>query len=196
MNCAPFDLRDYYFEALGSLESGQVKEHLSRCESCSAELERLRLTALSLSALPDEEIPRRIAFVSDKVFEPSRAIRWWQAFWLSGARMAAASALVLAAAIAYHAVRLQPATQTVKVIEKTPIAASVDPAIIQAVVNQAVAKSTAEAEARYDLKLQRVMAENLKLSREVVRASEIFDARDRQEHANLVASNRPLEIGQ
>ena len=35
---------------------------------------RVRLTLDALSTLREEEVPRRIAFVSDKVFEP----RWWQ----------------------------------------------------------------------------------------------------------------------
>ncbi len=195
MNCAPFDLRDYYFEALDSRESRQVKEHVAHCESCAAELERLRLTALTLGALPEEEIPRRIAFVSDKVFRPSLASRWWQAFWLSGARMVTASALVLAGAIVFQASRAQP-PQTVRIVERASAAAPVDPALIQAAVDRAVAKSSAEVQARYDLKLQRVTAENEKLSREIIRASEIFDARDRQERVNMVASNRPLEMGQ
>ena len=42
--------------------------------SCREELARLRLTLDALSTLREEEMPRRIAFVSDKVFEP----RWWQ----------------------------------------------------------------------------------------------------------------------
>jgi hypothetical protein len=46
-----------------------------------------------LASLEDEEIPRRIAFVSDRVFEP----RWWQTMWRSGPVMGFASAALLAA---------------------------------------------------------------------------------------------------
>ena len=42
-------------------------------------------------SLPDEEIPQRIAFVSDRVFEPS----WWQTVWRSGPAMGFASAVLL-----------------------------------------------------------------------------------------------------
>jgi len=31
--------------------------------------------------VPDEEIPQRIGFVSDRVYEPSLMLRWWRAFW-------------------------------------------------------------------------------------------------------------------
>jgi primosomal protein N'' len=56
--------------------------------------ERLSATLTALRSLPDEEIPRRIAFVSDKVFEP----KWWQRFPAWGF----ASAAVLAGAIVAH----------------------------------------------------------------------------------------------
>ena len=39
---------------------------------------RCGVTLDALSTLREEEIPRRIAFVSDKVFEP----RWWQKLFL------------------------------------------------------------------------------------------------------------------
>jgi hypothetical protein len=47
-----------------------------------------------MSTLPQEEVPRRIAFVSDKVFEP----RWWQRMFSP----TFASACVIAAAILGH----------------------------------------------------------------------------------------------
>src|ERR1041384_966788 len=77
MNCCPFDLRDYWFEELGSTEKRQVESHLEACAGCREELERLRVTGRALLSLKDEEMPRRIAFVSDKVFEPSPVARWW-----------------------------------------------------------------------------------------------------------------------
>ncbi|MGD1090363.1 MAG: hypothetical protein ABSB35_00065 [Bryobacteraceae bacterium] len=58
------------------------------------ELATLRLTLDALSSLREEEVPRRIAFVSDKVFEA----RWWQVFL----RPSFAAALVLALAIVAH----------------------------------------------------------------------------------------------
>lgn len=92
MSCPPFDLRDYLFEELGAGERAQVDSHLAGCAGCRQELERLRLTRAALLRLKDEEMPRRIAFVSDKVFEPSRAARWWAAV----PRFAFGAALLLA----------------------------------------------------------------------------------------------------
>jgi hypothetical protein len=60
------------------------------------EVERLRLTHRALLSVPDEEVPRRIAFVSDKVFEPSRARRIWQGFWQGAPRLAFGMAAMLA----------------------------------------------------------------------------------------------------
>ena len=165
MNC-DFDLRDYYFNALSDEDSSQVKRHLKECEPCSAELEQLRMTALSLRALPDEELPRRIAFVSDKVFEPSPIARWFQWFWMSGARIGSLAIILLACAIVVHAYR---PGQIVRVVQPPPVtAASFDRVAMDAAVHQAVAKAVGEAEARYDLKLQRVIAENEKQKRETM----------------------------
>ena len=53
-----------------------MEAHVETCPRCREELDRLRLTEAALFALRDEEIPQRIAFVSDKIFEPSPARRW------------------------------------------------------------------------------------------------------------------------
>lgn len=196
MSCAPFDLRDYYFEALAESESRQVRDHLTRCPECAAELEQLRLTGLALRSVQDEEIPRRIAFVSDKVFEPSTVMRWWQALWLSGARMAALAAMVLAGAILVHAYRMQPATYPVKVIERTTLAAA-DSTGMREAINQAVSTAVAESEARFDLKLKRVTEENVRQKRETMdRVAEVLDAMDRRSRVMTVASNALPEAGQ
>jgi len=96
MNCSPFDLRDYWLEELGMAERRQVDAHLETCSHCREELERLRVTRQALLRLKDEEVPRRIAFVSDKVFEPSRAARWWTALNAHVPRLAWSMALLLA----------------------------------------------------------------------------------------------------
>jgi hypothetical protein len=81
-------------------ERKAAEDHVRGCQSCRDELDRLNLTTSALLSLEDEEIPRRIAFVSDRVFEP----RWWQTMWQSGPVMGFASAALLAAAILAHAV--------------------------------------------------------------------------------------------
>ena len=99
MNCSPFDLKDYFLQELPNPQRREVEGHLTRCQVCREELDRLHLTQAALFALREEEIPQRIAFVSDKVFEPSPWRRWWSAFWGSTARLGFASAAMLSAAI-------------------------------------------------------------------------------------------------
>ena len=77
----------------------------------------------TLAALREEEVPRRIAFVSDKVFEP----RWWQTFL----RPSFAAALVIAAAIVMHGYLMRPAATA----DETEIQARVNQAVTRAVAN-------------------------------------------------------------
>src|SRR5580704_10638790 len=101
MSCSPFDLRDYHLKELTDPQQRQVETHVKDCSACREELERLRLTQAALFMLRDEEIPQRIAFVSDPVFEPSGARRWWTAFWGSGARLGFTGAAMLSAALLF-----------------------------------------------------------------------------------------------
>jgi anti-sigma factor RsiW len=68
------DWKAYVLRELGQDAHRQAEAHLATCSNCHEEVASLRLTLDTLSTLRDEEMPRRIAFVSDKVFEP----RWWQ----------------------------------------------------------------------------------------------------------------------
>src|SRR6202795_3704611 len=124
MSCTSYDWKAY---ALGELDRParlEADTHHSSCAHCREELATLRLTLDTLSTLREEEVPRRIAFVSDKVFEP----RWWQVFL----RPSFAAALVIAAAIVMHGYVTRPS--------------AVDAAAIQAQVNQAVTRAVADAE--------------------------------------------------
>lgn len=93
---------DWKAYALGEL-AGDAKRsaatHLSSCELCQEEFAGEQATLAALSMLREEEVPRRIAFVSDKVFEP----RWWQRPIQAMFTPAFASACVLAGAIVFHA---------------------------------------------------------------------------------------------
>src|ERR1035438_3143795 len=89
-------LRDYAFDELPQDERRAMEQHLSACGACAMELDQLRLTTAALRILPDREIPQRIAFVSDKVFEPSATARWFSGFWNSASKLGFASACVLA----------------------------------------------------------------------------------------------------
>ncbi len=108
MNCAPFDLRDYFFAELKSAEAKQVELHLAACKACQVELSQLDVTRVALMQLPQEEPPRRIAFVSDKVFAPTM----WQRFWQSGAKLGFASAAMVTAGLLVNALtRPSPVVQ-------------------------------------------------------------------------------------
>jgi anti-sigma factor RsiW len=98
-------LRDYAFGELPADRQPELEQHLGVCGECTLELDRLRLTTAALRTLPDREVPQRIAFVSDKVFEPSPVSRFFAGFWNSASRLGFASACVLGAALivsAYH----------------------------------------------------------------------------------------------
>lgn len=132
MNCSNYDWNAY---ALGELDAAARREaetHASTCPVCRNELANTRLTLDALSVLREEEPPRRIAFVSDKVFEPSPWQRWAEFFRTPSF----AGALVVAIAILVHAFA-RPA---------------VDAREIQTIVTRAVA----EAQTRYE---QQILAD-------------------------------------
>jgi anti-sigma factor RsiW len=99
MKCSSNELKDYFFGELPTGERAAVETHVASCAACRDELTALNATRSVLLSVPDEEPPRRIAFVSDKVFEP----RWWHKLWASGPRLGFAAAAMLAAAIVIHA---------------------------------------------------------------------------------------------
>jgi|SRR5690242_5750821 len=128
MNCtSPESKPDWKGYALKELDPDAARTaeaHLASCPVCREELATVRLTLDTLSALREEEIPRRIAFVSDKVFEP----RWWQRVFSP----TFAGACLVAAAILVHGA-LRPG---------------------QAQVDAAVAKAVAQTEARHMQEIQ------------------------------------------
>ena len=158
MNCAPDDLKDLFFGEIDVRERKRVEEHLAACLACQYEFDRLQLTQTALLSVREEELPRRIAFVSDKVFEP----RWYQRLWNSGPKLGFAAAAMLSCAILVHA--FVP-TQSPNVTT-----ASADPAVVQAMVQSEVnrrvsievKKVAAEYESRSEVKLQRAMLEQKK----------------------------------
>jgi anti-sigma factor RsiW len=121
-------LRDYAFDELTADERLAMEQHLAGCGTCAGELDQLRLTAAALRTLPDREIPQRIAFVSDRVFEPSAFRR----FWNSGARLGFASACVLAAGLVVSAWHYRPAAEIHTVVQ-TASASEINAAVAKAV---------------------------------------------------------------
>jgi anti-sigma factor RsiW len=136
MNCSPYDLRDYILGELAGENRRLVEEHVSKCQACREEVDRLSLTQAALLSLRDEEIPRRIAFVSDKVFEP----KWWQRLWASGPRLGFASAIMLSAAILVHGFVVRPVPQSPAGPDMQAVEAQVTKRV-EAAVQKAVAAS-------------------------------------------------------
>jgi anti-sigma factor RsiW len=157
MSCSPFDLRDYLFGELAENQRRQVDLHLRSCGGCHEDFERLRVTHAALMGLRDEEVPQRIGFVSDKIFEPSMVRRAWQAFWGSSARLGFASAAMLSAAlVVFTFFRPAPPAPVVAGIQP-PGAARIE-AIVAARVDAAVAKAVAETEQRQARKTAELLA--------------------------------------
>jgi len=99
MSCESYDWKAY---ALGELDRSARREaeaHADACPACREELAALRLTLDAMSTLRDEEIPRRIAFVSDQIFEPRWYNRAFRSLWTPNF----AAACVVAGAILVHA---------------------------------------------------------------------------------------------
>ena len=153
MTCSPFDLRDYFFGELSLSERSATETHLAACIACREELAKLSdLKSVLLSASADEEPQRRIAFVSDKVFEP----RWWQRLWTSGSQLGFAGAAMLAIAILVHGVLVRPvpaaqASLPVPVAKApAPATATVDNAAIETEIERRVQTEVAKAVAAHD----------------------------------------------
>src|SRR5271157_534265 len=157
MSCSPFDLRDYFLKELPDSERRQVEAHVGNCQPCREELDRLSLTEAALFALREEEIPQRIAFVSDQVFEPSPWRRWWAALWGSTARLAFASAAMLSIAIMVSALR--PVGQIAVRPSAPQVAQAISDAEIQTRIDTAVAKAVAQVDARQAEKTKQLVAD-------------------------------------
>ena len=156
MSCKLEDRRpDWKSYALGELDARarqEAESHVAACADCQDELAGLRLTLDAMATLREEELPRRIAFVSDKVFEP----RWYERLFL---RPSFTAATVIAAAILVHAfVRpiSAPPTTTAQV-DTRAIEARVTAEVtarlqseMAMTVDTAVTKAVAETEKRDD----------------------------------------------
>jgi anti-sigma factor RsiW len=140
MSCSFFDSKPeskpdwkaYVLRELGQDAQRQAEAHLATCSICHEEVATLRLTLDTLSTLREEEMPRRIAFVSDKVFEP----RWWQRVF---SPTFAAGALVAAAILVHGSISMWTGRPG---------------QIPQAQVEAAVNKAVSEVEARHVQEIQ------------------------------------------
>src|SRR5450755_1316860 len=191
MSCSPFDVRDYYFKELAENERRLTEVHVKTCAHCREELDRMRGTEIALLALPDEEIPQRIGFVSDPVFEPSAFRRGWEALWRSAARLGFASAAMLSVALLVFSLT-RPAPQ----------ASAPSPAITRAAletevskrVNDAVSMAVAQSESRQARDTQALLAASdrrhaLETQEMKVRFEEYIEVERKRQNATMLASN-------
>jgi hypothetical protein len=160
MSCKLEDRRpDWKSYALGELDARarqEAESHVAACADCQDELAGLRVTLDAMATLREEELPRRIAFVSDKVFEP----RWYEKLTQAFLRPSFAAAAVIAAAILVHAfVRPvgAPNTTTTAQVDTRAIESRVTAEVtarlqgeMAAAVNTAVTKAVADTEKRDD----------------------------------------------
>jgi anti-sigma factor RsiW len=193
MSCSSVDVKAYFLGELAANEKASLEGHVRACQNCREELERLNLTQTALLSLEDEEVPQRISFVSDKVFEP----RWWQTMWRSGPTMGFASALMLAAAILVHAyarpVVQQPIAQTVDTAKiEREVAARVDAAVAKA-VSQTEARQTEQIAKVLDAAEKRIQSQRRSDMAVVQQAARYYE----QQTARLwVAANNEQRPGQ
>jgi anti-sigma factor RsiW len=136
MSCISPDLKPdwkaYVLRELNPDAARQAETHLAACSTCHEEVATVRLTLDTLSTLREEEIPRRIAFVSDKVFEP----RWWQRVF---SPTFAAGVLVAVAILIHGSMQMG-----------RPGQAQVDAAVTRA-VSQMEMRHTQEIQAMYEV---------------------------------------------
>jgi anti-sigma factor RsiW len=141
MSCTSHDWKGYFLGELPDEERRRAEEHLGSCPACREELERLRLTCAALNTLEEEPVPQRIAFVSDRVFEP----RWWQ----RSPQWAMLAAGVLAAAIVVHAFVYRPVQQS---------GPGTDMAVVQARIESEVARRVTVSEQKQQTMLREAVA--------------------------------------
>jgi anti-sigma factor RsiW len=159
MSCSPFDLRDYFLQELAVPQRRLVESHVKTCPACRAELDQLQITESALLTLREEEIPQRIAFVSDPVFEPSALRRFFSDFWGSAARLGFASTAMLSIALVVFALhRPAPAPPTIALAPAgvTRVATDSD---IRPLIDAAVAKAVADAESRHMVQAKQLLGE-------------------------------------
>jgi anti-sigma factor RsiW len=205
MSCSPFDLRDYFLKELPPADRGQVEGHLKSCAGCREELDRLQMTEAALFSLRDEEIPQRIAFVSDKIFEPSPMRRWFDALWGSTVRLGFASAALLSCSIFYFAAT-RPAPAPNGQAVATPVTAAAytpgpSPAEIQQQIQQAVAEAVAQVEARQAAQTTKLVADLEQRTSEIRRSLQLasdqtYLDRKRQQQKAKVALAQPTATGE
>jgi hypothetical protein len=169
VSCTSYDWKSYALDELDAAGRREAEAHAANCSTCRDELAGLRLTLNALSTLREEEIPRRIGFVSDKVFEP----RWWQSFW----RPSFAAGCVVAAAILVHAFVRPAAPAAPAAVDMAQVESRIELEVARR-VDAAVVKAVAQTEDRQAQKTQQLLAESEKRYAEQRKADFVTAARN------------------
>jgi anti-sigma factor RsiW len=145
--------KDYLLGETPRGDRSALEQHLGSCAGCRQEVEAVKATLAILRAVPEQEPPRRIAFVSDPVFAPS----WWQRLLSSGPRLAFASAAMLSVAIIAHGMLARDAQPPAAPMVAGQVRQLVDeevarrlPAAVDERVRAELAPAVAELRARLD----------------------------------------------
>lgn len=198
------DLEAYILGEGTAEDRRAVEQRIAADPQLAAEAERLRVVVTALHRLPEEEPPRRIAFVSDKVFEP----KWYHAFWISAPRLGFAAAGMLAVAILAHGFLTRPVSSVSPSLSETEIQARVTAAMdaevskrIEPAVAKAVAAVRAEAEAKSErnVKLALDQAEKrfaLERQADRVAVEASFDVLRKQMNRMIYLASNERERGQ
>lgn len=198
MNCSTVDLKAYFLGEASRAEKSSVEDHVRACQSCREELDRLKLTGTALHSLVDEEVPQRIAFVSDKVFEP----RWFEKIWRSGPVMGFSSAVLLAGAILVHgfSVNGQARPAEIAKVDTAQIEQRIEHEV-NARLDRAVAKAVSETEARQTQQMTvRLAAAEKRLEaqhkEDLAGVREVAQYYQKQTARLIAAVNEPERTGQ
>jgi len=158
--------------------SGELGRHLAHCAACRAELADLELTRkLLLQGLPEEEPPRRLAFVAER---PLQAARFWQ--WAFAA--STALALLLAALVIARAPG-KPRLSPPPVATATPAPAGLTRAEVEKMVAAAIEESEQRQRAETSARIQTAGARMADQMRYFERTQNIFYKQAERDRTDL-----------
>ncbi|MCX7602648.1 MAG: zf-HC2 domain-containing protein, partial [Bryobacteraceae bacterium] len=181
MQCADFDWKGFVLQEVPPQERRAMEEHLKACPACSREVEALGLTLVAVRQLPQHPIPRRLAFVSDPVFD----LPWWRRLWrMPAPAWGFASALVIAMAILGHARMVPPPRPAAVPVDAQAVERAVQaelerrlPAAVEAALRQQLGPAAAQMEARLAAFEQRMEAQRRADLRDVTAVFELLQKR-------------------
>lgn len=179
MSCP--DVKDLLFGEVKEPERSARLAHLSACEACALEYERLEATAAALKLVPEEEPPVRIRFVSDRVFEQ----RWWQRALGGGAIWANAGFALATCAAAVTLIWFEASRPGAAGGQQAGNASSAEvQRLVDARVAAAVTQAVAESDRRHDGEMKAMLTafereqteRQQKLVRQIEAAWQVDDA--------------------